>query len=393
MAYPIPVQTFARTTSDREYSRELAAGGYVLAPRSWNTPATASESTLHQLAPYIGKLKSTIAKDLVQQYSRPGDLIVDPFSGSGTIPLEAAFAGRRVIASDISSYAATLTKAKLTASATVEVAEADAERLLSAAEAGSPVDLRHVPAWVRQYFHSRTLKAAIAFARTCRAENNHFLMACLLGILHHQRPGFLSYPSSHLVPYLRYRKYPRTRFPEMYEYRPLRPRLMAKVRRAFRRTLPLKSPATFVRIPVEQLKLPNGFDALITSPPYMNALDYGRDNRLRLWFLEERTDFDTDDRYNSCAAGFTRQMVAVAKLCQNGLAVDGRCVLIVGESVSRGQTVHPAEHVVRIFQTCAPSLILETTIVDSIPDVRRARRDYRGVKTEQILVFRNRQCR
>jgi len=26
-------------------------------------------------------------------------------------------------------------------------------------------------------------------------------------------------------------------------------------------------------------------DAVITSPPYMDALDYARDNRLRLWFL------------------------------------------------------------------------------------------------------------
>lgn len=26
-------------------------------------------------------------------------------------------------------------------------------------------------------------------------------------------------------------------------------------------------------------------DAIISSPPYFDALDYGRDNRLRLWFL------------------------------------------------------------------------------------------------------------
>ena len=38
---------------------------------------------------------------------------------------------------------------------------------------------------------------------------------------------------------------------------------------------------------VEAVDLPNDIDCVITSPPYMNALDYGRDNRLRLWFLGE----------------------------------------------------------------------------------------------------------
>lgn len=85
---------------------------HTLAPTEWNLSATASECALHQLAPYIGKLKSTIAKDLISTYSKAGDLIVDPFSGSGTIPLEALLLGRRTFAADISAYAATLTMAK-----------------------------------------------------------------------------------------------------------------------------------------------------------------------------------------------------------------------------------------------------------------------------------------
>lgn len=370
---------------------QSAWSGSVPAPPSWKQSATSSESTLHQLAPYIGKLKSTIARDLIDKYSKPGDLIIDPFSGSGTIPLEGLLTGRHVIASDVSSYAATLTQAKLAAPSSLEEALTTAEKLLSGAEASQPVDLRRVPEWVRRYFHPRTLKEAIAFARICRGEKNHFLMACLLGILHHQRPGFLSYPSSHLVPYLRDRKYPRPLFPEMYTYRPLRQRLLAKVQRAFRRGLPAGRKAVFQQVAVEELKLLVRFDAMITSPPYMNALDYGRDNRLRLWFLEGQSHFDTNDHQNSCEAGFARQMIAVARLNERSLVRHGRCVLVVGESVSRGQIVHPAQHVITIFQTHAPSLTLEKVIVDSIPDVRRARRDYRGVKAERILVFRKAQ--
>ena len=55
----------------------------------WNGSAVRNESTLHQLSPYIGKLKSSIARSLVSQFTDQGDLIYDPFSGSGTIALEA----------------------------------------------------------------------------------------------------------------------------------------------------------------------------------------------------------------------------------------------------------------------------------------------------------------
>jgi hypothetical protein len=77
-------------------------------------------------------------------------------------------------------------------------------------------DLRQVPGWVRRFYHPATLKEVLNLAAVSRQPGNEFIMACLLGILHHQRPGFLSDPSSHLVPYLRDRKYPRHRFRDTY---------------------------------------------------------------------------------------------------------------------------------------------------------------------------------
>ncbi|MFZ1084032.1 MAG: DNA methyltransferase [Terracidiphilus sp.] len=385
--YNLPTKMIADPTHIRK-DPQRASAEHELAPVAWKQSATSSEFTLHQLAPYIGKLKSTIARDLIDKYSKPGDVVVDPFSGSGTIPLEAVQAGRRVVASDVSSYAATLTQAKLSPPSSLSEAHAVAEMLLSAAEASPQADLRKVPKWVRGYFHPRTLRESIAFSRICHNEGNHFLMACLLGILHHQRPGFLSYPSSHLVPYLRDRKYPRSLFPEMYAYRPLRPRLLAKVDRAYRRAINPSADAVFRQVSVETLTLSEHFDAMITSPPYMNALDYARDNRLRLWFLDEHLDFGRNDQHNSSQTAFTRQMVAVAQLNEVGLAKGGRCVLVVGESVGRSKKMHPAQQMIAIFQAQAPSLVLEKITVDSIPDIRRSRREYRGVKEEQIIVFR-----
>ncbi|MBU4373636.1 MAG: site-specific DNA-methyltransferase [Euryarchaeota archaeon] len=68
------------------------------------------ESTLHQLSPYIGKIKSVFAGKLITTYTEIGDTILDPFAGSGTVALESLIAGRHVIVNDINPYAITLIK-------------------------------------------------------------------------------------------------------------------------------------------------------------------------------------------------------------------------------------------------------------------------------------------
>ena len=133
------------------------------APPHWTEPCTHQECSLHQLSPYIGKLKSSITQDLILRYSKPGELVADMFCGSGTVPLEAARLGRRVFASDTSIYAVTLTQGKLQAPMTGEAALAELEDLLRRVDSLPMPDLRCVPRWVRAFFHPHTLKEALRF--------------------------------------------------------------------------------------------------------------------------------------------------------------------------------------------------------------------------------------
>ena len=359
------------------------------APACWRDPCANTECTLHQLSPYIGKIKSSIAADLIERYSVPGDLVVDPFAGAGTIPFEAATRGRRALGADISPYARILAQAKLAPPPTLDAALALAEAALAESERRPLPDLRGVPAWVRRFYHPETLREALRFAEVCRRPGNEFLMACFLGILHHQRPGFLSYPSSHLVPYLRTGKYPKREFPEMYTYRPLKPRLLAKLRRSYRRfAMPhRRAVQPFRQTPVEQLTLPRQFGALITSPPYMNALDYGRDNRLRLWFIDPNLGEPVDNGVTRRRQAFVAAMSSLARKTEQGLKPKGYCVYVVGEAIKRTFDGHPSETVVSLMARNAPSLRLKTALADTIPDVRRSRHECRGVKTEHFLVF------
>ncbi|MBI3319212.1 MAG: hypothetical protein HYZ89_01305 [Candidatus Omnitrophica bacterium] len=129
-------------------------------------------------------------------------------------------------------------------------------------------DLRSVPPWVCEFFHPETLRNALAFRDACVGLAEDFLLACLLGILYHQRPSFLSYPSSHLVPYLRDRKFPQRLFPKLYEEWDVFTRLEAKVRRTFRRPPRVYTePRRVFQIDAREFPRIRGIRAVITNPP------------------------------------------------------------------------------------------------------------------------------
>ena len=358
------------------------------APTDWARPCASRECTIHQLSPYIGKLKSSISNPLIEKYSRLGDLIVDPFSGSGTIPLEASLLGRRSFAADISIYSKVLTCAKLTLPHTLEEAISEAEGLFARAEKMSPTDLRTVPSWVRAFYNSRTLKEILNFVTVCKNDEKDFHLACLLGILHHQRPGFLSYPSSHLVPYLRNKKFPRKTYPNLYEYRPLQPRLLAKIKRVYKRYPSDWSHEnfTFKQDAIQNLRFPNKINCVITSPPYMNTLDYVRDNRLRLWFLQDDHYAKVDDALINKRIEFESAIQVLAKNVNTKLVRGGHTILVIGDK-DKGKYNLP-DFVSSTFDEFSPNLKLSEMIYDQIPDIRRSRRGCRGTKSEYVMIFK-----
>src|SRR5437773_2352682 len=119
---------------------------YIQGPRlvsNWAGSSAKTETTLHQLSPYIGKLKSSIATSLIDQFTKRGQVVYDPFSGSGTVALAAWLAGRRVVANDLSPYAYLLTRAKLFPYASADEALSDIAMISPSAEAmRDTMDLR-----------------------------------------------------------------------------------------------------------------------------------------------------------------------------------------------------------------------------------------------------------
>lgn len=172
--------------------------------------------------------------------------------------------------------------------------------------------------------------------------------------------------------------------------RELAPRLAAKLARTYKHggNVNRSKVLHVAQVGVADLKLDFEVDAIVTSPPYMNALDYVRDNRLRMWFLDRSTvDYSpepTERQIESDAitAHFARNAL---KYLRKG----GHCVLVVGETVLRKRVKsHPAERMLARLTSEYPTLKVERVIRDEIPDIRRSRKTGAATKRELVLVLR-----
>jgi DNA modification methylase len=351
-----------------------------------------TECSMHQLAPYIGKLKSNLVNELILSYSKPGDTILDPFAGAGTVALESLILGRHAIANDINPYAVTLIKAKMFPPPSLNNAVEKANNYIHYAKIKSDkFSLSDTPDWVEQFFHPKTLKEILALSDVLKKNEEHFLLACLLGILHHQRAGFLSYPSSHMVPYLRTKKFPRDEFSELYMYREVGPRLINKIKRAYKRysNFNQELQKSCSQIDAINLNLQNNcIDALITSPPYMDALDYGRDNRLRLWFLGIEDYKCYDNKNPATIKDFRNLMIRTMNNLKFTMKDESYCIFILGDVRTSNNSINTNLLLKDIILNKVKDFNLVAMVEDEIPENRRSRRNGNKTKKEWISVFR-----
>ena len=260
------------------------------AKRNWGHP-------LHSLCSYQGKMKPSLAAHLVRTFVSPGDRILDPFSGVGTIPFEAALHGVTAWGFDISPPAVHITAGKMCkwTSADCERTVRRLERHLQDAEV-RPDDMESARSIrfngaLTSYFHERTLAEILLARRFFRDQpavdaSQSLVFACLLHILHGNRPYALSR-----------RSHPITPFAPTGDacYRALLPRLRDKLNRSFRVGIPdgfvyghsmFQDATEWWPAEVENL------DAVITSPPFYDSTRFHLGNWMRLWFCGwERTDF------------------------------------------------------------------------------------------------------
>ncbi len=325
--------TISLTSKVVTFQEDLPYLGVPYSSRAWG-------HGLHSLCSYQGKLKPSLAHWLVRTFVPRNGTILDPLGGVGTVALEGALQGRRSVSNDKSPFAAIVARAKVdppsvntALDALSRLDESMAGVVLNAGDRqASEFGLN---AAVCDYFHPKTLEEVLK-ARKVLASNSpeesgeYFVWACLLHVLHGNRPYALSRTSHPITPFS-----PRGPF----EYRSLIERTEKKILRSLSEPLPAGfTPGQTFEGDFRDLpdQLTSRFDAIITSPPFL-GMRFDRPNWLRLWFcgwmeqnfLIESASFLEREQANSwdCYTEFF-------DICHDLLAPGGIIILHLGSGGS-----------------------------------------------------------
>jgi site-specific DNA-methyltransferase (cytosine-N4-specific) len=71
-----------------------------------------TEASIHYIHPYFASFHPSIPRTFIEWFTSKGDVVVDPFCGSGTTLVEAKIAGRQAIGVDVNPLACLISKVK-----------------------------------------------------------------------------------------------------------------------------------------------------------------------------------------------------------------------------------------------------------------------------------------
>jgi len=253
---------------------------------------------LHSLCSYQGKLKPAIAHFLVKYFTSEGMKVLDPLSGVGTIPFEAALQGRIAFGNDLSLLAYANTLAKVGEKSKHECA-ALVDQLQDYIKKNFPddseIDLIDIDfnKNLKEYYHRDTLKEIVAARnffkyKGIQTPSEAAVFASILHILHGNRPYALSRTSHPITPFAPKGEY-------IYK------NLIEKLREKINRVLKVKMPDSFRAgkafcddfMNIHKYFEPESIDAIITSPPFYDSTRFYLANWIRMWFSGwDKADFN-----------------------------------------------------------------------------------------------------
>jgi hypothetical protein len=85
-----------------------------VATGSWDYPDALTQHVTHNIHRYSGKFIPQIASRAIGILTTPGEVVLDPYCGSGTTLVEAALQGRRAIGIDLNPLAVLIARTKVT---------------------------------------------------------------------------------------------------------------------------------------------------------------------------------------------------------------------------------------------------------------------------------------
>jgi site-specific DNA-methyltransferase (adenine-specific) len=329
---------------------------------SWRNCNPKPELPLHGMVSRVGGFPPALARYFLAAYTKPGDVVLDPFCGKGTALLEAARLGRIAVGGDIAPDAVAITKAKMK-----RLPIADVVNYIEALDSSATASFKyHVPPHVSLFFNHKTLAELLAarsklFADIQRGNAKNvaiarFVIGTLLGLLHGHSRISLSLPCNQCFAmspnYVRryiathrlqkpYRNVKKCLLARVIQLLPA-PNKMAK---AHVYEAPAEACNRYLRRFRPKAKL------ILTSPPYLDKQTYARDAWLRLWFLgRDSKEFSFQSLETGSVRRFVEGMTRSFRSMWDALDQAGTLVMVCGHAKRNKRNRDP--QFIRIADLC-----------------------------------------
>jgi hypothetical protein len=347
-------QQFNKRTVQLEVKIPLADGRAVQAPAFVNEFWTAKQRAAHSLheISYRACFKPQLPRFFIERLTAPGQTVYDPFMGRGTTLLEAALLGRIPAGCDVNPLSLILIGPRLQPPGLEEVR----------ARLGQ-INLRdhdEFPEDLLVFYHPETLREIAALKKYLGRPKldavDRWISLVALNRLTGHSPGFFSVytlPPNQAVSIKSQRKInadraqtpPRRHVPE----------LILKKSRALLTDCDASTRATLSSVAKRALLI-NGaacatpaiadesVSLVVTSPPFLDVVDYAGDNWLRCWFLgldAKSIQLTVPKKLESWQAEMTAVFVELHRVLRAG----GHVAFEVGEV--RSGTIKLEETVIR----------------------------------------------
>jgi hypothetical protein len=359
-------------------------------------------NSLHEIS-YRACFKPQLPRFFIERLTTPGEAVYDPFMGRGTTPMEAALLGRVPCGNDINPLSLTFTRPRLRPPGLDEIAVRFQEIGLA--------DHDEFPEDLLVFYHPETLREICALkkyflhkqkkGKQLDAVDDWIRMVALNRLTGHS-PGFFSVytlPPNQAVSVASQRKInaKRRQRPPRRDVAAL---ILKKSKQLFGDVTPeirgmlsnVAKRARFVNAPAEATPglETESVSLVVTSPPFLDVVQYAEDNWLRCWFLgidARAVKLTVPKKLEEWRAAMTRVFVELERVLKRG----GHVAFEVGE-VHGGKT-KLEEHVL----PCGGAAGLEPLLV-LINDQKFTKTANcwgvsnmdKGTNTNRIVVFQKR---
>ena len=346
----------SQTTPDQEriaVTRHPVAGIPVYEGELW-TARQRQMNPLHYAVSYRASFKPELPDFFIQKYmidaGKKKGRVLDPFGGRGTTALQANLLGFMADHNDLNPVSLFISRARSEVAPFPELKRAVEGLDLSR---GGKLNANEKER-LEPFFHPDTLQEIVALRRILLEEapedpKIRYIGLTALSRLHGHSNGYFSvysFPQISILP--RAQKKNNLRRGEEPVYKPIKSRIVSKMKRDLQDPLPdhfhsVSRKNRFLCHDSRELKgVPtSSVDLIVTSPPFLDKVDYLGDNWMRAWFLgleEEMNDLTLGIfKQPGQWAGFMEDsMKEMARVLKPG----GKAVIEVGEVQKGKDLIH-----------------------------------------------------